>query len=72
MSNETMLTGFSSHEEGFGLTINVSGNVLSFEAGSLFKQVMQDQKITDNGKTVGERNREHLHNKLDTWIEAQL
>jgi len=32
--------------------------------------LVRNPDITDNGKTVGERNREEFHKRLDAWLDG--
>ena len=68
--DEIGLTGFSfSAEESVWIRTHDDGEYITFTVGSGFKKWVTDPAITDNGKSVGERNIEDLHQLLDGWIK---
>ena len=72
--NEVLTAGFGVSHKGVGLSVNTihDGTTITFTSGGVIKDILTDPRITDNGKTVGERNIEWLHEKLDDWINKQL
>jgi len=72
--NEVLTTGFGVSHKGVGLSVNTmhDGTTITFTSGDVIKYILTDPRITDNGKSVGERNIEWLHEKLDGWIKQNL
>ena len=70
--NEVLTAGFGVSYKGVGLSVNTTRSTITFTAGDIIKDILTDSRITDNRKSVGERNIELLHKKLDEWIEKQL
>ena len=72
--NEVLMSGFGVSYKGVGLNVNTrcDGSTITFTSGDIIKDILTDSRITDNGKSVGERNIEWLHEKLDEWINKQL
>ena len=55
-----------------GVWVDQENKFIKFNAGGAIKKVLIDPLMTDNGKTIGERNIDWLHEKLDEWIMKQL
>jgi hypothetical protein len=74
MNNEVLMSGFGINNgaNGCAVTVAYEDNVITFTVGSKVKQALNNPRITDNGKSIGERNIEWLHEKLDDWINKQL
>ena len=72
--NEVLTAGFGVSHKGVGLSVNTihDGTTITFTSGGVIKDILTDPRITDNGKSVGERNIEWLHEKLDGWIKQNL
>jgi len=72
--NEVLTTGFGASHKGVGLSVNTmhDGTTITFTSGDVIKDILTDPRITNNGKSVGERNIEWLHEKLDGWIKQNL
>ena len=72
--NEVLTAGFGVSYKGFGLSVNTmhDGTTITFTSGDVIKYILTDPRITDNGKSVGQRNIDWLHEKLDEWINKQL
>ena len=72
--NEVLTAGFGVSHKGVGLSVNTmhDGSTITFTSGDIIKDILTDPRITNNGKSVGERNIEWLHEKLDEWIKKQL
>jgi hypothetical protein len=51
------------------LEIRTSENRLTFSAWSGFGSLLTKELVTDNGQTIGERNRAALHTMLDEWLD---
>lgn len=68
--NEVLMSGFGINDgaTGYAVTVAYEDKVITFTVGSKANQALTDPKITDNGKSVGDRNIEWLHAKLDDWI----
>jgi len=52
------------------IDIEASKTELKFVGHGNHSFLTQNPDITDNGKTVGERNREAFHRKLDAWLNG--
>ena len=70
--NETLLAGFGHNSTHFAVSVDSHDETIMFTAGDDIKQALTDRLMTTNGKSVGERNVEWLHEKLDEWIRKQL
>jgi len=72
--NEVLLAGFGSNNDpiGYGVSVDYEDRVITFTAGSSIKQVLTDPLMTENNKSIGQRNIDWLHEKLDEWINKQL
>jgi len=72
--NEVLIAGFGVSYKGVGLNVNTThdGSAITFTSGDIIKDILTDPRITNNGKSVGERNIEWLHEKLDGWIKQNL
>jgi hypothetical protein len=72
--NEVLMSGFGVSYKGVGLSVNTThdGTTITFTSGDIIKDILTDPRITNNGKSVGERNIEWLHEKLDGWIRQNL
>ena len=64
--------GKSDTDDIIGVYVNQEDKFIKFSAGGAIKKVLIDPLMTDNGKTIGERNIDWLHEKLDEWINKQL
>jgi hypothetical protein len=51
------------------LEVRTSEHRLTFSAWSGFGSLLTKELVTDNGQTVGERNRAALHTMLDEWLD---
>ena len=45
---------------------------IKFERAEMFKKSMTNPLKIMDGRTVGQANRDHLHEKLDAWINDNL
>lgn len=67
MDEEVMLSEFVRPIGAIG--IKTTEEKIEFSSGILgLGRWLTDPLMTDNGQTVGERNRAYLHEKLDAWL----
>jgi hypothetical protein len=52
------------------LIIKTTDNYIAFSGQGDIKQFVASDLVTDNGQTIGERNRAALHTMLDEWLDA--
>jgi hypothetical protein len=50
--------------------IRTSGHFIQFTGGGDFRMLVQNDLLTDDGLTVGERQRAELHKMLDQWLDG--
>jgi hypothetical protein len=50
--------------------IRTSGHFIQFTGGGDFQMLVQNELVTDDGRTVGERQRAELHKMLDQWLDG--
>ena len=55
-----------------GVAIDQEDKFIKFSAGGAIKQTLIDPLMTENNKSIGQRNIDWLHEKLDEWINKQL
>ena len=55
-----------------GVAIDQEDKFIKFSAGGAIKQTLTDPLMTENNKSIGQRNIDWLHEKLDEWINKQL
>ena len=68
MDEEVMLSEFVRPIGAIG--IKTTEERIEFSSGVFgLGRWLMDPSVTDNGQTVGERNRAHLHEKLDAWLD---
>ena len=65
---EALIDGFASPLCVVG--IKTSNKRIEFSAEEGFGKLLTSPLKTDNGLTVGERNRAALHRRLDAWIDG--
>ena len=68
MKEEALVDGFVSPLCVVG--IKTSDERIEFIAEKGFGKLMNNPLKTDNGLTVGERNRALLHRRLDAWLDG--
>lgn len=69
MDEEVMLSGFVRPIGAIG--IKTTEGKIEFSSGIFgLGRWLTDPLVTDNGQTVGERNRAYLHEKLDAWLDG--
>jgi hypothetical protein len=66
--DEALIDGFASPLCVVG--IKTSNKRIEFSAEEGFAKLLTSPLKTDNGLTVGERNRAALHRRLDAWIDG--
>ena len=69
MKEETLIDGFAigpMHMIG----IKSSDKSIQFKTETGFGKLLTNPIKTDNGLTVGERNRAALHRRLDAWLDG--
>ena len=66
MIEEALIDGYSSPLA--YINIKTSDERIEFSSGTGFGSILVNPLKTDNGQTVGERNRALLHDKLDAWL----
>jgi len=73
--NEILLVRYGIAEvqnDVIGVSVDQEDKFIKFSAGGAIKQTLTDPLMTDNNKSIGQRNIEWLHQKLDEWINKQL
>jgi hypothetical protein len=66
MIKETFITWNANHR----IDIEATREKLKFVGHGDHSFLVKNPDVTDNGKTVGERNREAFHRKLDAWLDG--
>jgi hypothetical protein len=69
MIEELMVEGFESRPTG-NIGVKITKEKIKFTSSNGFGRLLTSRLITDNGQTVGERNRACLHAKLDMWLDG--
>ena len=68
MKEEVLVAGFESRPTG-AIGIKTSAESIEFSSDTGFGNLLTNPLVTDNGQTVGERNRAWLHARLDAWLD---
>ena len=68
MKEEALIDGFASPMSMIG--IKSSNESIQFIANKGFGVLLTNPRKTDNGQTIGERNRAALHRRLDAWLDG--
>ena len=63
-----LLGGIEKPQKSIG--IRTSGHFIEFTGGGDFQMLVRNELVTDDGRTVGERQREELHKMLDRWLDG--
>jgi len=63
-----LLGGIEKPQKSIG--IRTSGHFIQFTGGGDFQMLVQNELVTDDGRTVGERQRAELHKMLDQWLDG--
>ena len=66
-----LMNGFGSIAKTAFVVVKTSGDQIQFSTETGFGTLFTDKLKTDNGQTVGERNRANLHAMLDAWIDKE-
>jgi hypothetical protein len=69
MKEEALIDGFAMPPLRY-IAIKVNDQFIQFNADDGFGTLMTNPRKTDNGQTVGERNRAALHKRLDAWLDG--
>jgi hypothetical protein len=67
MDEEVLIEGFESRPIG-AIGIKITEERIEFSSNGSGRLLTNPLK-TDNGQTIGERNRTYLHEKLDAWLD---
>ena len=72
MKEEALIDGFMFPQRGkmYAVGIKTSDKRIEFSVEDGFGTLMTNPRKTDNGLTVGERNRASLHRRLDAWLDG--
>ena len=68
MKEEALIDGYVSPLCVVG--IKTSDERIEFIAEKGFGTLLTNPRRTDNGQTIGERNRAALHRRLDAWLDG--
>jgi len=68
MKEEVLVDGFESRPIG-AIGIKTSAERIEFSSDTGFGNLLTNPLKTDNGQTIGERNRAELHARLDAWLD---
>ena len=71
MIEEVLIDGFESRSLG-NIGIKITEERIEFSSKNGFGRLLTNPLKTDNGQTVGERNRTYLHEKLDAWLDKTV
>jgi hypothetical protein len=69
MVEEVLVNGFESRPIG-EIGVRTALERIEFSSSNGFGHLLTNPRMTDNGQTVGERNRAYLHEKLDAWLDG--
>ena len=69
MDEEVLVEGFESRPIG-DIGVKISEEKIEFSSSTGFGSLLTNPLVTDNGQTIGERNRIWLHAKLDAWLDG--
>ena len=67
MIEQVLTSGFSGPPAAIG--VKTSKEEIEFSCDTGFGDILTNPLKTDNGQTVGERNRAWLHAQLDAWLD---
>lgn len=70
MIEESFIDGYSTSAGNGHIAIKVNNQFIQFNADKGFGTLITNPLKTDNGMTVGERNRAALHRRLDAWLDG--
>lgn len=68
MVEEVLVDGFESRAIR-AIGVKITEERIEFSSDTGFGRLLTNPLKTDNGQTIGERNRAYLHAKLDAWLD---
>ena len=68
---EILMGDFGSYGKAH-VVVTIEPLELTFTRSKEFPAMLVDQLTTDDGRTVGQRNQDWLHSKLQEWIDEAL
>ena len=68
MKEETLINGYAKPMH--MIHMKSSDESIEFNAPIGFGDLLTNPRKTDNGQTIGERNRAALHKRLDAWLDG--
>ena len=71
MREEVLVAGFESRPTGT-ITTKITAEKIEFSSDTGFGNLLTNPLVTDNGQTIGERNRAELHARLDEWLNGNF
>lgn len=71
MREEVLVDGFESRPVGT-ITTKMTAEKIEFYSDHGFGRLLTNPLMTDNGQTIGERNRAELHARLDAWLDGNF
>jgi len=74
MIEQVLVNGFSGRfsDPPAVVVVKTSKEKIEFSCDGWLINIVTTQLKTDNGQTVGERNRAWLHAKLDEWLDGNF
>jgi hypothetical protein len=70
MTEEALIDGYA--RQPAYIHIKTSNESIEFSSDTGFGALLTNSLLTDNGQTVGERNRTLLHERLDAWLDKTV
>ena len=72
MIARVLTSGFAFLGSTAAIGVKTSKEQIEFSCDTGFGNILTNPLKTDNGQTVGERNRAWLHAKLDEWLDGNF
>ena len=72
MIEQVLTNGFGFAGLPAAIGVKTSKEQIEFSCDTGFGNILTNPLKTDNGQTVGERNRAWLHAKLDEWLDGNF
>jgi hypothetical protein len=69
MIEQVLTNGFGFLVSTAAIGVKTSNEQIEFVCDTGFGNILTNPLKTDNGQTVGERNRSYLHARLDAWLD---
>jgi hypothetical protein len=66
-TNTVLWGGIEKPQKSIG--IRTSDHFIEFTGSGDFQMILRNDLVTDDGRTVGERQRAELHAMLDRWLD---